>query len=53
MFKTPEAYQALYLDHAADFRRKAQTTPRSHRSHWLALGREAVHYARRMRRESF
>jgi hypothetical protein len=51
-FLPPEAYAAYYLDTAAHFRRLAIRQD-ADRRHWLALGREAVHYARRMRKEAY
>lgn len=51
LFLPPEAYVAHYLSDARHFGRRAQAEPLD-RNHWLALARECVFYARRMRQEA-
>lgn len=51
LFMAPEAYVAHYLATARHFARRAEAQPHD-RTHWLALARESVLYARRMRQEA-
>lgn len=51
LFMAPEAYVAHYLGTARHFGSLARHNP-ADRNHWLALARESVWYARRMRLEA-